>query len=72
MLFFASIITVLGIFGDIYQSFLKRQANLKDSGSIIPGHGGLFDRLDSFCPTIPIFFLISNYLYIEISPKLIL
>ena len=72
MLFFAIIITALSIFGDIYQSFLKRQANLKDSGSIIPGHGGLFDRLDSFCPTIPIFFLISNYLYIEISPKLIL
>jgi phosphatidate cytidylyltransferase len=72
MLFFATIITALSIFGDIYQSFLKRQANLKDSGSIIPGHGGLFDRLDSFCPTLPIFFLVCNYLYIEISPKLIL
>jgi phosphatidate cytidylyltransferase len=72
MLLFATIITTLSIFGDIYQSFLKRQANLKDSGSIIPGHGGLFDRLDSFCPTLPIFFLVFNYLYIEISPKLIL
>lgn len=72
MLFFATIITALSIFGDIYQSFLKRQAKLKDSGSIIPGHGGLFDRLDSFCPTLPIFFLVCNYLYIEISPKLIL
>ena len=72
MLFFAIIITALSIFGDIYQSFLKRQANLKDSGSIIPGHGGLFDRLDSFCPTLPIYFLVCNYLYIEISPKLIL
>ena len=72
MLFFATIITLLSIFGDIYQSFLKRQANLKDSGSIIPGHGGLFDRLDSFCPTLPIFFLVCNYLYIGISPKLIL
>ena len=72
MLFFATIITALSIFGDIYQSFLKRQANLKDSGSILPGHGGLFDRLDSFCPTIPIFFLVFSYLYIEIPPKLIL
>ena len=72
MLFFATIITALSIFGDIYQSFLKRQANLKDSGSIIPGHGGMFDRLDSFCPTLPIFFLVCNYLYIGISPKLIL
>ena len=66
MLFFATIITALSIFGDIYQSFLKRQANLKDSGSILPGHGGLFDRLDSFCPTLPIFFLVCNYLYMEI------
>ena len=72
MLFLAIIITALSILGDIYQSFLKRQANLKDSGSIIPGHGGLFDRLDSFCPTLPIFFLICNNFYIEISPKLIL
>jgi phosphatidate cytidylyltransferase len=72
MLFFATIITALSIFGDIYQSFLKRQAKLKDSGSIIPGHGGLFDRLDSFCPTLPIFFLVCNFLYIEISSKLIL
>ena len=72
MLFFAIIITALSIFGDIYQSFLKRQANLKDSGSILPGHGGLFDRLDSFCPTIPIYFLMCSYLYIEIPPKLIL
>jgi len=72
MLFFATIISALSIFGDIYQSFLKRQANLKDSGSIIPGHGGLFDRFDSFCPTLPIFFLVCNYLYIGISPKLVL
>jgi len=72
MLFFATIISALSIYGDIYQSFLKRQANLKDSGSIIPGHGGLFDRLDSFCPTLPIFFLVCNYLYMEISPNIIL
>lgn len=72
MFFFAIIITALSIFGDIYQSFLKRQANLKDSGSIIPGHGGLFDRLDSFCPTLPIFFLGCTFLYIEISPKIVL
>jgi len=72
ILFLAIIITALSILGDIYQSFLKRQANLKDSGSIIPGHGGLFDRLDSFCPTLPIFFLVCNYLFTEISPNLIL
>ena len=67
MFFFAIMITALSIFGDIYQSFLKRQANVKDSGSIIPGHGGLLDRLDSFCPTLPIYFLVCNYSNIEIS-----
>ena len=71
MLFFAIIITALSIFGDIYQSFLKRQANLKDSGSIIPGHGGLFDRLDSFCPTLPIFFLVFIYFNADIYLKLV-
>ena len=72
MLFFAIIITALSIFGDIYQSFLKRQAKVKDSGSIIPGHGGLFDRLDSFCPTLPISYLIYILMYGYVSPTPIL
>ena len=56
MLFFAIIITALSIFGDIYQSFLKRQANLKDSGSIIPGHGGFSIGLIVFVPPYLYFF----------------
>jgi len=55
---FATIVTILSIYGDIYQSFLKRQIKVKDSGSIIPGHGGFFDRLDGFCSTIPIAYLL--------------
>ena len=61
LLIFATVVTCLSICGDIYQSFLKRQAKVKDSGTILPGHGGLFDRLDSFCPTIPLSFLILFY-----------
>ena len=57
LLSFASCVTILSIYGDIYQSFLKRQIKVKDSGSIIPGHGGLFDRLDGFCSTVPIAYL---------------
>ena len=72
MFLFAIIVTAISIFGDIYQSFLKRRANVKDSGSFIPGHGGLFDRLDSFCPTLPIFFLVCNYFNVEISQRLML
>lgn len=68
MLIFALIITGLSIFGDIYQSFLKRQAKVKDSGSIIPGHGGLLDRLDSFCPTLPLSYLLYILMCGYVSP----
>ena len=65
LLIIASIlITLLSIFGDLYESLLKRISGIKDSGSIIPGHGGILDRIDGFCPTIPIFALIFNYLYV--------
>ena len=70
MVLFALSITGLSIFGDIYQSFLKRQAKVKDSGSFIPGHGGLLDRLDSFCPTIPISYLIYIFMYNPSPPML--
>ena len=58
------LITILSIFGDLYESLLKRISGIKDSGSIIPGHGGILDRIDGFCSTIPIFALLFNYLYV--------
>lgn len=55
----AAIMHVMGVFGDLFESMWKRATGIKDSGNIIPGHGGLMDRFDSALFAIP-----AGYIYL--------
>ncbi|GAA4236574.1 phosphatidate cytidylyltransferase [Postechiella marina] len=56
-LFLSIIVSVFGTLGDLIESKFKRQARVKDSGNIMPGHGGLLDRLDSIIFAAPFIYL---------------
>jgi phosphatidate cytidylyltransferase len=54
-------IVALGIAGDLFESMLKRSAGVKDSSSLIPGHGGVLDRIDALLFAAPVYYVVLKY-----------
>ena len=55
----SAVLVPLSIIGDLFESLMKRHSGIKDSGKLLPGHGGVLDRIDGLTPAIPVFMLIA-------------
>jgi phosphatidate cytidylyltransferase len=66
---FGAVISVAAQIGDLFESLIKREAGVKDSSRILPGHGGILDRLDSLFFVLPVSFLLMQWLLTWVPPR---
>jgi phosphatidate cytidylyltransferase len=57
----AVFLALFSIAGDLFESLLKRRASMKDSSGLLPGHGGVYDRIDAVVAVVPLAFLLLGY-----------
>ena len=58
-------LTSMSVVGDLVESLVKRSAGMKDSSALLPGHGGVLDRLDALLPTLPLAMMLINWLELQ-------
>lgn len=59
---FGLLIAVVGILGDLFESLIKRSVDVKDASGLIPGHGGMLDRIDALIYSTPVYFVVLSWL----------
>jgi phosphatidate cytidylyltransferase len=64
---FAIIVSCVGQVGDLAESLFKRDAGVKDSSKLLPGHGGILDRFDSFLFVLPVAYVLLGY-FLKAAP----
>lgn len=63
MITYALVVGVIGTAGDLVESMLKRSVDVKDSGTILPGHGGILDRFDAVLFVVPVIYFLENFIF---------
>lgn len=67
MVWFSLAVCIVATIGDLFESWLKRRAHVKDAGTILPGHGGFLDRVDALIVVVLVFFLFKDALIITLG-----